>query len=68
MTIAYIVPHLSGLAPRGECTCAGTAPGFPEHESYCGLPEPVESGSWCCGWTDGVCEGCPGRSRIWGAR
>ena len=21
------------------CTCAGTAPGYPQHESYCGQPE-----------------------------
>lgn len=59
MTIAYVVPHLSGPGPNGECTCAGTSPGFPQHESWCGLPEPVESGSHCCGWTEGVCEGCP---------
>lgn len=24
------------------CTCAGTAPGYPQHESFCGQPEPVE--------------------------
>jgi hypothetical protein len=21
------------------CTCAGTAPGYPQHESFCGQPE-----------------------------
>ena len=24
------------------CTCAGTAPGYPQHESFCGQPDPVE--------------------------
>jgi hypothetical protein len=24
------------------CTCAGTAPGYPQHESYCGQPEPED--------------------------
>lgn len=47
-----------------ECTCSGTAPGFPQHESWCGLPEPIESGSHCCGWTAGTCEGCPGRKAV----
>ncbi|MCZ4649454.1 hypothetical protein O4106_21775 [Rhodococcus pyridinivorans] len=67
MTI-FVDVYTPPKGPHGECTCAGSTPEFPQHESWCGLPEPVESGSWCCGWTDGVCEGCPGRSRIWGAR
>jgi hypothetical protein len=25
-----------------RCTCAGTAPGYPQHESFCGQPEPDE--------------------------
>lgn len=26
--------------PRNaNCTCAGTSPGFPQHEDFCGLPE-----------------------------
>jgi hypothetical protein len=24
------------------CTCAGTAPGYPQHEPGCGQPEPPE--------------------------
>jgi hypothetical protein len=24
---------------RGPCTCGGTAPGYPQHESFCGQPE-----------------------------
>lgn len=32
------------------CTCAGTAPGYPQHESWCGQPEPdvevVEQEDW----------------------
>lgn len=24
---------------RPPCTCAGTAPGYPQHESYCGQVE-----------------------------
>jgi hypothetical protein len=31
------------------CTCAGTAPGYPQHESYCGKPDPDE---------DDGCAGC----------
>lgn len=23
-----------------RCTCAGTAPGYPQHESFCGDPDP----------------------------
>lgn len=22
-----------------DCTCGGVAPGFPQHEAWCGLPE-----------------------------
>ena len=25
-----------------RCTCAGTAPGYPQHESYCGQPEELD--------------------------
>lgn len=28
-----------------NCTCAGTAPGYPQHESYCGQPEPAAAAS-----------------------
>lgn len=29
-------------SPRQVCTCAGTAPGYPQHEPFCGEPEPDE--------------------------
>jgi hypothetical protein len=35
-----------------DCTCAGTAPGFPQHEPFCGEPEddglddPCEAPDW----------------------
>src|SRR5437764_825799 len=32
---------------RGDCTCAGAAPGYPMHEWFCGLPEP--EGDCTCG-------------------
>jgi len=25
--------------PRRVCTCAGPAPGYPQHEGFCGQPE-----------------------------
>ena len=33
-----------GVTVRG-CTCAGTAPGYPQHESYCGTDGPIVDGS-----------------------
>jgi hypothetical protein len=33
-----------GVTVRG-CTCAGTAPGYPQHESYCGTDGPIIDGS-----------------------
>ena len=29
-------------AGRNRCTCADPAPGYPQHESFCGQPDPDE--------------------------
>lgn len=59
MTIFIDSPVRSTNRERRTCTCAGTAPGFPQHEIGCGTTafEPV--GTRCCGWADGICDGCP---------
>lgn len=46
------------------CTCAGTAPGFPQHEIGCGTEDRIESYTRCCGWPHGVCDGCPSRKAV----
>lgn len=33
-----------GVTVKG-CTCAGTAPGYPQHESYCGTDGPIVDAS-----------------------
>lgn len=63
MSTIYVTPHLKGRGRHGECTCAGAAPGFPQHETDCGWVEPeVQGPGRCCGWTGGTCEGCPGKA------
>lgn len=46
------------------CTCAGTAPDFPQHEIGCGTAEYEPVGTRCCGWADGICDGCPARKAV----
>lgn len=33
---------IAAATQRKVCTCAGTAPGYPQHESFCGQPDPDE--------------------------
>ncbi|MFD6677535.1 hypothetical protein ACFWDA_24640 [Rhodococcus zopfii] len=64
MTILFGSPVRSMNREGRTCTCAGTAPGFPQHEIGCGttVVEPV--GVRCCGWADGICDGCPSRKAV----
>jgi hypothetical protein len=41
VTATERMPYFPPAKPhaRKVCTCAGTSPGFPQHEEFCGLPE-----------------------------